>query len=80
MDAAKSLGLDVPRDVSVVGFDNIPESALANPPLTTVSQPLQQMGARAIEMLVGLIEGHPPESTHVRLPTQLVVRSTTRRL
>ncbi len=80
MDAAKELGLDVPRDLSVVGFDNIPESALTNPPLTTVSQPLQQMGARAIEMLVGLIEGRPPESSHIRLPTQLVVRSSTRRL
>jgi len=45
-----------------------------------VSQPLQQMGARAIEMLIGLIEGREPESSHVRLPTQLVVRSSTRRL
>ncbi len=74
MDAAKGLGLDVPRDLSIVGFDNIPESALANPPLTTVSQPLQQMGARAIGMLVDLIEGRPLESTHVQMPTQLVVR------
>lgn len=79
MDAAKGLGLDVPRDLSIVGFDNIPESALANPPLTTVSQPLQQMGARAIGMLVDLIEGRPLESTHVQMPTQLVVRSSTRR-
>jgi len=79
MEAARSLGLDVPRDLSVVGFDNIPESALSNPPLTTVSQPLQQMGATAIEMLVDLIQGRPAEVTHVRMPTQLVVRGSTRR-
>ena len=79
MDAARSLGLDVPRDLSVVGFDNIPESALTSPPLTTVSQPLQQMGATAIEMLVGLLRGTPADPSHVRLPTQLVVRGTTRR-
>ena len=45
----------VPDDLSVVGFDNIPESALAEPPLTTIEQPIQEMGHHAIEMLLQLI-------------------------
>ncbi len=77
---AQEMGLDVPRDLSVVGFDNIPESAMATPSLTTVAQPLQQIGARAIEMLIGLIEGKPAEPSHLRLPTQLIVRGTTGRV
>ena len=46
VSAARGLGLSVPDDLSVIGFDNVPESALASPPLTTIKQPLQQMGAR----------------------------------
>ena len=60
------------------GFDNIPESALAEPALTTVSQPLHEIGATALRILVELLEGGTPESTHVRLPTSLVVRSSCR--
>src|SRR5699024_799015 len=48
IDVALSLGLDVPGDLSVIGFDNVPESALSTPPLTTVAQPIQQMGAEAL--------------------------------
>ncbi len=48
MTAARGLGLTVPDDLSVIGFDNVPESALASPPLTTIKQPLQQMGAEAL--------------------------------
>ncbi len=47
----------MPEDLSVIGFDNVPESALASPPLTTIKQPMQQMGERAIELLVQLIRG-----------------------
>lgn len=73
--AARSLGLAVPDDLSVIGFDNVPESALASPPLTTIKQPLQQMGAEALHLLVDLIAGVERE-THVRLPTELVVRAS----
>jgi LacI family transcriptional regulator len=73
--AAHSLGLTVPEDLSVIGFDNVPESALASPPLTTIKQPLQQMGAEALRLLVDLIAG-VERDTHVRLPTELVVRSS----
>ncbi|WP_036194648.1 LacI family DNA-binding transcriptional regulator [Nocardioides aequoreus] len=81
LDVAAELGLDVPRDLSVVGFDNVPESALCDPPLTTISQPMQQMGAEAVTMLLGLLaageEAEPASPAHVQLPTGLVVRSST---
>jgi LacI family transcriptional regulator len=63
----------------VVGFDNIPESALCSPPLTTVNQPIRQMGERAIQLLLQLMRGDHLQSTHITLATDLVVRSSTRR-
>lgn len=80
METAREMGLDVPADVSIVGFDDIPEASATTPPLTTVHQPIKRMGAAGIEMLVRLIEGRAVESAHVRLPTSLVVRGTTRRV
>jgi LacI family transcriptional regulator len=77
VDVALTLGLDVPRDLSVVGFDNIPESALCRPPLTTVEQPLQLMGQRAVEMLLALLEGGRLADPQLRLPTRLVERGST---
>lgn len=78
MKVAEDLGLRVPDDVSVVGFDNVPESALAEPPLTTIEQPLQEMGADAFRLLLALLRGQAEEATHLRLPTTLVVRQSTR--
>lgn len=75
MAVARELGLSVPDDLSVIGFDNVPESALASPPLTTINQPLQEMGAEALRLLVDLIDGKE-RSTHLRLPTELVVRAS----
>ncbi len=77
VDVARGLGLTVPDDLSVIGFDNVPESALASPPLTTISQPLQRMGAEALRLLVDLIEG-VERDTHIRLPTNLVERASCR--
>ena len=77
LEVAAELGLDVPGRLSVVGFDNIPESALANPPLTTVQQPIRQMGYDAMTMLVALIEGNEPPEIHIELETTLVRRSST---
>ena len=74
---ARDLGLRVPEDLSVVGFDNIPESALCSPSLTTVSQPIRTMGERAVEMLIQLIRGESVERTHLTLATELVVRGST---
>jgi LacI family transcriptional regulator len=81
MRTAAELGVRVPDDVSIVGFDNIPESALANPPLTTVDQSIQAQGDAAVQTLLALIDdpdrNDPRDPIHITLPTQLVIRSTT---
>jgi LacI family transcriptional regulator len=76
---AGELGLCVPADLSVVGFDNIPESALTDPPLTTVDQSIQLLGEEAVRILIELIErpGGNGAPAHVTLPTELVVRRST---
>lgn len=76
IQAAHARGLVVPVDLSVIGFDDIPDAALSNPPLTTVRQPLQAMGSAAMRMLLDLLEGRETVS-HVRLPTELIVRGST---
>jgi LacI family transcriptional regulator len=78
IQAAAGLGLRVPADLSVVGFDNIPESALSTPPLTTVNQPIRQMGERSIQLLLRLMRGDHVEATHITLQTDLVVRQSAR--
>ena len=76
METARTLGLVVPDDLSVIGFDNVPESALCEPPLTTIEQPIQQMGFEAVELLIGLIEQRPDLETQRMLPTRLVTRGS----
>jgi LacI family transcriptional regulator len=75
---ARSLGLDVPDDLSVIGFDNVPESVLCEPPLTTIDQSIQRMGREAVRMLIGLIENPAGRPGQVILPTRLVVRASCR--
>ncbi len=77
ISVARSLGLAVPDDLSVIGFDNVPESALSEPPLTTIEQPIQQMGFDAAQILIRLID-EQPVPTHTMLPTRLVVRGSCR--
>ncbi|MEE6282698.1 LacI family DNA-binding transcriptional regulator [Georgenia sunbinii] len=74
---AHERGLDVPGDLSVVGFDDIPDAASAVPPLTTVRQPIQAMGSAGIRMLLELMADRPVAQTHLRLPVSLVPRSST---
>jgi LacI family transcriptional regulator len=69
-------GLAIPGDVSIVGFDNVPESALATPALTTVEQPIRQMGVEAVRILTELFADPAREPERVVLPTRLVVRSS----
>ena len=75
---ATELGLRVPDDISVVGFDNIPGSALSSPPLTTVDQSIRSMGRQAATMLVSLVRGEAIGDNPAILPTRLVVRQSTR--
>lgn len=78
MAVATRMGLRVPDDLSLVGFDDVPEAVIATPQLTTVRQPIQELGAVGIDLLVQLMAGRVPQANHVRLPTELVVRGTTR--
>jgi len=76
-EAARQHGLRIPEDLSVVGFDELPVARWASPPLTTVRQPLAEMGNVAAQMLGELIEGVPLRSTRVELSTELIVREST---
>jgi DNA-binding LacI/PurR family transcriptional regulator len=78
-EALAERGLSVPDDVSVVGFDDLPESRWIAPALTTVRQPLAEMAATALRLLVRMMEGERPESTRTELSTRLVERSSTAR-
>ncbi len=74
---ARELSLEVPRDLSVVGFDNVPASALADPPLTTIDQSIQRMGREAVRLLLALIEHRQEDGNqHIVLPTRLVERAS----
>ncbi|MDT0183927.1 LacI family DNA-binding transcriptional regulator [Microbacterium sp. ARD31] len=77
MEVAGELGIRVPEDLSVVGFDDVPEAARVSPGLTTVRQPMRRLGALAAEYVTGLLAGEQPPSLHVQLPTKLVVRGST---
>jgi len=77
MHALRDLGLSVPGDVSVVGFDDIDLASHVDPPLTTVHQPIRQKGEEAVRLLLGVVgrEGRSkPE--HRRLDTRLIVRGS----
>jgi LacI family transcriptional regulator len=76
--AAERLGLAVPEQLSVVGFDDEPRAAGATPPLTTVRQPIQAMAARAVELVRDLRARKLDHFERVELPTRLVVRESTR--
>jgi LacI family transcriptional regulator, galactose operon repressor len=76
-EAARQRGLRVPQDLSVVGFDDLPVARWMSPPLTTVRQPLTEMGRAAAQILSDLIEAVPPRSRRVELSTELIVREST---
>ena len=76
MSAAQNRGLVVGSDISVIGFDNIPMADHSHPPLTTVDQPIYQIGSMVCEMLVHLIKGEPFEEEHILLNPELIVRQS----
>ncbi|MGW3343631.1 LacI family DNA-binding transcriptional regulator [Nonomuraea rubra] len=75
--AAAERGLSVPGDLSVAGFDDIDISRAASPALTTVRQPLEEMGRMAVTLLMRLLSRHTLEALHVSLGTELIVRGST---
>lgn len=76
-EAARRAGLAIPRQLSVVGFDDIEYARWCGPALTTVRQPLVEMGAAAANLVLALAAGDPPAQTRVELATTLVVRAST---
>ncbi|MET7400577.1 LacI family DNA-binding transcriptional regulator [Dactylosporangium sp. NPDC005572] len=76
-EAVRRRGLRVPDDVSVVGFDDLPESRWTSPPLTTVRQPLTEMGLLAARTVLRMAAGEEIETPRVELATELVVRHST---
>lgn len=77
LQAAADRQLRVPEDLSVVGFDDIDVSRSTTPKLTTVRQPLQEMGRMAVTALMRVLDGHQAEALHIELATELVVRNST---
>ncbi len=75
--AAAQRGLRVPEDLSVVGFDDIDLAQATRPLLTTVRQPLQEMGRLAVSLLIRLMERQRLDALHIELATELVVRNST---
>ncbi len=76
-EAARQAGLTIPGDLSVVGFDDVEFARWCGPPLTTVRQPLLEMGAAAAELVLALAAGQTPPHVRVELATSLVVRHST---
>jgi LacI family transcriptional regulator len=76
MEAARDRGLSIPGDLSIIGFDDIAQASLVYPQLTTIRQPLEEMGRVATRMLLELIADPQADVRSVTLPTSLVVRGS----
>jgi LacI family transcriptional regulator len=76
ISAAMERGLIVGKDISITGFDNIPMSETSHPPLTTVHQPIYQIGSKVCEMLIQLIQGDLKQPEHVLLTPSLIIRQS----
>ncbi len=75
--AARELGWRVPKDISIVGFGDIPFSSMADPPLTTIREPFQQMGMEAAGILLNRVSGKKHAYRHRTLSVELVIRDST---
>lgn len=76
MRAIREAGLNVPNDLAIVGFDDIPMATTLDTPLTTIRQPVIQFGVRAVELLIDLIENGIQPPRHIMIDTQLVIRDS----
>ncbi|WP_053955480.1 LacI family DNA-binding transcriptional regulator [Inediibacterium massiliense] len=80
IEAIKALqeeGIKVPYEVGVVGFDDIYMSSLIDPSLTTIKQPIYEMGYKAVQMLINTLQGHINNPQNILLETQLIIRNST---
>jgi DNA-binding LacI/PurR family transcriptional regulator len=76
LHALRRLGRRVPRDVAVIGFDDMPSAQQTDPKLTTVRQPLDAMGMRLVVELLAQIADPDREPSHAILDTQLILRGS----
>ena len=76
-EAAREVGLRIPADLSVVGFDDLPVAQWVGPPLTTIRQPLVEMAIAATNLLLGLANGQQLPHTRLELATSLIIRDST---
>ena len=74
--ALREVGKRVPDEVAMVGFDDMPQAATADPPLTTIRQPIQKTGVLAVEMLIDILENGADPPRRIILPTELVIRAS----
>jgi LacI family transcriptional regulator len=74
--AIHEAGVAVPEEIAIVGFDDLPSSVFANPPLTTIHQPIAELGVAAVKLLIDQFERPEAVTHHVSLPTQLIIRSS----
>jgi LacI family repressor for deo operon, udp, cdd, tsx, nupC, and nupG len=79
LNAARQRSLGVPRDVSIIGFDDIRFAQYTEPPLTTVGQPMREIGERLVRMILDILEGRVTNPEPITLPHRLVLRATTAR-
>lgn len=77
--ALRRLGLDCPRDISVFGFDDIPMARYAFPPLTTIRQPMAEIGRRTVKLMIDILEGRQHQVASVTLRHRLIVRHSVAR-
>lgn len=80
IEAARGRGVRVPRDLSVVGFDDIRFAGHMDPPLTTIAQPMREIGEGTVRLLVDILEGRTIAPVSVTLPHALIIRSSTARV
>lgn len=76
IQAIHEANLTIPGDIAIVGFDDLPPAIIADPPLTTIRQPISQNGLIAVETLIDLLETGADPPRHMILPTELIVRAT----
>jgi DNA-binding LacI/PurR family transcriptional regulator len=77
MERARELGMKIPGDLAVIGFDDMIFSAHLSPPLTTVRQPIEKLGFEAFDLAVAAIEGRLKKEKHIILEPELIIRKST---
>jgi DNA-binding LacI/PurR family transcriptional regulator len=76
MRAVRDAGLRIPEDIAIVGFDDLPIATLSDIQLTTIRQPVVSFGAKAVEILIDLIENGINPPRHIIMDTELVIRDS----